>query len=472
MNIQNSMTTRFITFILIIFQAIALIADNGDIAFTSLTANLAFSICYCMQKPSERVPLFAFVISFFILLLSRLYIPFIYDPDKLTYQSLFTAEAKYLPECYRQLSLALLSVVVIYMYSSSKRAKSDIQPINFESAQIKSLRKCAKFLSLFTSVFFIYNAVKLAISNITMGYMSLYDGTSAASTFISFTAGKFNFCMYLYFATMPCKKECRKMLWLFFICNAITIFSGVRNNFVIPVIFLVLYLNFRNKINSGGEVWLSRKAILTLIGVFPVFMILMYATMLLRSGKDFNDINIIDGLLSSIYQLGSSIEVIHNGIKYESFLHEQQWYSLTPIYDLLVHNPITDFILGIPHIQQHTIERATQAGDLASSLTYIDNPSRYFAFGGVGSSYITEGWLDMGYLGIILYSSLYGYILGAVWRWMNKNVWQIFFAFVVIAQIMFAPRSWATALFTVPFEAKSWPYLLIAYYCYKHPHRH
>lgn len=466
------MTTRLITFILIILQVIVLIADNGDWAFASLTANLAFSICYCLQKPSERAPLFAFVLSFFILLLSRLYIPFIYDQDKLTYQSMFTAESKYLPECYRQLSLALLSVVILYMYSSSKNTRSNVQPIDFESPQIKALRNCAKFLSLFTSVFFLYNAVQLAINNITMGYMSLYDGTSAASTFISFTGGKFNFCMYLYFATMPCKKECRKMLWLFFVCNTITILSGVRNNFVIPAIFIVLYLTFRNKINPGGEVWLSRKAILTLIGVFPFLMILLYATMLLRSGNDFNDINVIDGLLSSIYQLGSSIEVIHNGIKYEPFLHEQHWFSLTPIYDLFVHNPITDIIFDIPRIKQHTIERATQAGDLASSLTYIDDPARYFAFGGVGSSYVTEGWIDMGYFGIILYSSIYGYILGSVWRWMNKNVWQIFFVFVVIAQIMFAPRSWATALFTVPFEAKSWPYLLIAYYCYKHPHKH
>lgn len=465
------MTNRLIVFLLVLFQAIVLIADDGDWAFVSLTLNLAFSICYSLQKPSERAPLFAFVLSFFILLLSRLYIPFIYDPDKLTYQSMFTAEAKFLPECYRQLSLALLSVVVLYMYSSSKKEHSNVKPINFESAQIKSLRKCAKVLSIFTSVFFLYNAVELAISNITMGYMSLYDGTTVTSTLISFTGGKFNFCMYLYFATMPCKKECKKMLLLFFICNAITLLSGVRNNFVIPAIFLVLYLTFRNKINSGGEVWLSRKSILALIGIFPFFMILLYATMVLRAGKDFNDINLADGLLSSIYQLGSSIEVIHNGIKYESFLHEQHWFSLTPIFDLFVHNPITDLIFDIPRIQQHTIERATQAGDISASLTYIDNPSRYFAFGGIGSSYVTEGWIDMGYPGIILYSSIYGYILGAVWRWMNKSVWQIFFVFVVIAQIIYAPRSWATALFTVPFEAKSWPYLLIAYYYYKHPYK-
>lgn len=58
------MTNRFIVFSLVLFQAIVLIADDGDWAFVSLTLNLAFSICYSLQKPSERAPLFAFVLYF------------------------------------------------------------------------------------------------------------------------------------------------------------------------------------------------------------------------------------------------------------------------------------------------------------------------------------------------------------------------------------------------------------------------
>ena len=449
---------------------IVLFVDDGWLSFLSLTLNLMFVVFFCMQNPFRRAPLFAFVVSFFVLLLSRIYLPYFYDVDKLTYQSMFSIENAYLPECYRQLSLALLSIVLVYMFSSVTLTQNKCY-VNFESPQVRSLRDCAKKMALFASVFFIYNAVSMAISNITLGYMSLYDSSSATSTFISFTGGKFNFCMYLYFATMPSKSECKRMLWLYFVCNAITLFTGVRGNFVVPLIFFVLYLVIRNYVNSGGEIWLSRKHILFLLAAFPFFMILMYVVMVLRAGRTLADMSVVDGVLSSVYQLGSSIEVIHNGIKYQDFLHMQRWFSLTPIYDLFVHNPFSDFIFNVPHISQHTIERATMGGDISASLTYIDNPKRYFANGGIGTSYVTEGWIDMGYFGIILYSSLYGFILGNVWKWMNRNVWQIFFFLVVVAQIIYAPRSWATALFTVMFEAKSWPYLLIAYYCYTHPYK-
>ena len=306
----------------------------------------------------------------------------------------------------------------------------------------------------------------------TYGYMSLYDGSSSYNAILSFTADKFNFCMYMYFATMPKKKEAIPMLWLFFLANAITIFTGQRNSFILPLIFCILYLIIRNKVNNEGKVWLSKKTITIMLILAPFLMISMYAIMILRSGETIEKLNPIDGFISSIYQLGSSIEVIHNSILYQETLRQQDFYSLSEFYNFIIYNPISSLFLNIPHYAPGTIELATQGKSLGNSLTYIDNPARFFNYGSIGSSYVSECWLDFGFLGIILFSFLYGYILSYLWKGMTKNVWIIFGMFVILTQIIYAPRYSASSFFVELIETKSWPYLLVFYLSYKNKRFH
>ena len=461
------MKSRTILFIpLIILQTIAFIINSANYSVFALSIIFALSVVYCLQEPAKRSALLAFDVSFFILLLSRIYIPYIYNIDRLTYQSDFVIDKNLLPAICNQLAVALLSVNAAYSIFEG-RAPQYCKNDSFHMPGVIALRSTAKKLSIILSFFFLYKVYGDIVSNFTYGYMSLYDGSSAASTLLTFTAGKFNFCMYMFFATMPSKKECTPMLWLFVIANALTIFTGQRSSFLLPLIFFILYLTIRNYVNSEGEVWLSRRNIITIALISPILMISMYVVMVLRAGATVHDLNPFDGLLSSIYQLGSSIEVINNSISYQNILRQQHFYSLSEFYDFLVHNPISSLLFDVPRYAPGTIELATHGKSLGNALTYLDNPTRFFNYGSVGSSYISEAWLDFGYFGIIAFSILYGYILSHIWKAVEKNVWVVFCMFVVLTGVIYAPRYSASSFLVDLIETKSWPYLLLFYMSYR-----
>ena len=116
-------------------------------------------------------------------------------------------------------------------------------------------------------------------------------------------------------------------------------------------------------------------------------------------------------------------------------------------------------------IKSQSIEHALDDHSLDAALTYLVKPNLYQNGGGLGSSYIAEAWKDFGYLGVIIFSYIYGLILALIPQWCHKGFWWTAIGFIMYNNIIFAPRARAIK-FIFEFFSLAVILILISIYLY------
>ena len=238
---------------------------------------------------------------------------------------------------------------------------------------------------------------------------------------------------------MPSKKECRPIIFLYLFNGISYMGIGQRGSFVLNFLFVITYLFLRNKIRPGNKPWIGRKGIISLLISMPLLVSFLYIFAYIRT-----DSNVIDSknlILSFIYQQGVSVEVIGYTYEYEDYFPKGKVYSIGDIINYFNHNKIAQVFGDKEPVKPQSIEHALDDHSLDAALTYFVKPHLYLRGGGLGSSYIAEAWKDFGYIGIIIFSYIYGLILALIPQWCRKGFWWTAIGFIMYNNIIFAPRA-------------------------------
>ena len=261
---------------------------------------------------------------------------------------------------------------------------------------------------------------------------------------------------------MPEKKEAIPLIGLYLLRACIALLSGQRNGFILPVLFIIIYFYLRNSITPNNQ-WIGRRGKMLLIVSFPFLCASMFIIMLIRGDNNLGNEGLVTYFIDFFYQLGGSVKVLGYSYDLQACVPEGQNYVFGPLIRWVDSNFVTQ-LLGLGHHYENaSVDMALHGHSLGSFLTYNVNQYRYLHGGNLASSYIAELWLNYGFFGVAIGSLIYGRIMASVLFFARKNIWKATIAFIMMYNIIYAPR--ASYIYFVT-ECMSYSFIAIVIYIY------
>ena len=403
-----------------------------------------------------------FLVAFFTFLMGRVVMEVlpVNEEINLLLYSLLVFSDETMRHVYLSLYLSLLFIYIGYVTNNDNSLCLKFNP---NSERNLFIRRCAKRILMFSSPFALVLILDKVDYVLSHGYSQVFMDykTSLPIYFIIFEV-LFESMVFLFLATLPSKKDAFPVIAIYISIFMINIFSGDRGESILPIFLIIYYLYFRNVI-SPNEKWINKKGLVYLVISFPVVVIILFLVAYIRSNNEFSSSNIATLFFGFFYQQSVSVNVIACTYQDYDMLPQSKLYSLGAIIDYFRNNYLTRIILGEEPYPVGSIELALEGHSLDAALTYVENTSTYFSGGGMGSSFVAESWYDFGYLGVIIFSYFYGYVLSYIPKMNAKNVWMSVIALMLFRSIVYAPRARATGFVSDVFSVSFWPIAFIIY---------
>ena len=422
------------------------IAINNTSTFYAGLIIFIIGVVHFVKDIDQNVFILVFMISFFTFLLgSEASILMGLKANKY----FFIQEINY--HAYKTLLVSLLFLFLSYVLTSIylRKQNSNLDNRSFEelSATIVPIRRVSLYAFYFLLLFKIaVNLSEVSFSR-AFSYSSLYtDYSFQGPGIILKLATMCTTAFFVYLGTLPTKRECRIPVILYICANAIIIFSGRRNDLIIAILLVFAYYCFRNIMYNCGDVWVSKRQIAVLVLLAPLLLSGLYAVSSLRSGNRGDvALSYLNGIVDFFYQQGFSINII----KWEKSLEgsiPDKIYSLGQTYEFFTtKNFFSRFLFDFQSYDGQTVERALQGHRLSHLLSYLVFPWSYSQGYGVGSCYIAEAYHDFGYFGVAAINSVYGCLFAKFNDTKYSNPIIIAISFIMMQELLFAPRSYADA---------------------------
>ena len=396
---------------------------------------------YSLTSIEKRLTLFAFYLALFTFLLTRLIIPLFYS-NEYTQTALFYTMT-FSDGAYEFISNSIMTVLVA-SYLGFIYVKQEIfDGIGFNPSDryVQRIKNITKKLVYFTSFFCLYNILEKIYHVGTNGYTELYltYKSSLPSIFIKFT-NMYTLVFYIFLATLPSKKEAKWPFIIYLLLGSLSLLTGQRGEFVLNCILLVIYFFLRNMLNPN-DLWIGKRGKLMLLISVPALCALMFIVMLIRGGKSASDYDLASLFIDFFFQQGSSMQVVGLVYDAQNVIPQYKFYSFGEIIDNYYNNFIFHMLGIAKAYKSQTVEFAVEGHSLANFLTYTFQPERFLDGGGMGSSFIAEVWNDFGYIGLFVWSYMYGVILSKFYVWAHRNMWMLGLSFFMVVGIVYSPRA-------------------------------
>lgn len=442
-----------ILFISISFFVIGLLFSSTNVLVWSLCFMLAHNLWYACEKFSERIIFFAFNCTFFTFLVGRLVIKTFtgyVDPWSKSPYGLDFQDDNIILSIFIILYLGLLFLYFGYRVVKNKN-------LNFKKSKLYSFRRVesiafvSKYLFYFTYIFNVLILRDKANFTDNNGYAELY--ASYSSSYPGWVEKLSQMCptaLFIYLGTLPSKRKSFFPLVLYVISGVLSLIVGQRNNFVLNLLIVLVYLCLRN-ITDKKQRWFGKKEIISCIVSFPVIVVILNAVSHIRFESSSAPKSFLDGISEFFYNQGVSV----NLIGYAQTLDQQflvgKNYTFGRIIDFLNNNSITQSIFHVPKYNSQTLESALYGNSFADSVSYILSPSRYLKGWGYGSSYLAELFHDGGYAGVIIGSFILGIILALMIRAFKHSILGIWMCLSMTRLLLYVPRDTSTSFFVSTF---------------------
>ena len=443
--------------IIVVFGSISIVLGIDPTYLSALIIWL-FSMLYVFLDLRRRSLYLMFLISYFVFLLGG---HFCYE--------YFGMEIKYYfgEEFYFHSNLCLLESLVFvfggHVFSEHIRIKSRLNSyrIFYQSensranGKVNTIRRLSYILFIATFPFWIYtimDKISFVLSNTYYAYYVEYE--SSAPFAVKAVAAMTPYFFYLFLATLPSKKECRIPMFLYFAYAVISLFTGRRSNFMIMILFLVMYFVFRH-FKDDGEKWVKKSYVIGLLIGVPVISIVLQITQYLRVSESFAGVSVKELFLGFFQQQGFSSSILRLEKYYESSLSDDTYYSFFGIVKYFRTNSIIKFIFNPQYdfsYLHNSVDFAIKGNSLSNALSYKVLWS-YLSGSGVGTCYIAELFHDFGYIGVAIGSIIYGYVMqkiNRIWNSCHNNIWIVAVGFAMVEAFIKAPR-WNYDIFVAYF---------------------
>jgi len=347
---------------------------------------------------------------------------------------------------YLCIALSLLAIIIGYIFFSRNKRKKEETIKNNKKDNSITKTKVSKAVFYITWAFAMISMIITARYVSTNSYANYYTDYSdyLSNNIYLYTISKIgtmmqvSFCIYC--ASMPSKKDFNLPRNLYVIYIIISLLSGQRSIFMLGLLFLLIYSLIRNGRERG--VWMSRKIYMASIIIIPLIIVGLSIISNIRMGDNVSE-STSSPFVNFIYDQGVSSNTIKRAYEYGDRI-PKQIYSLE-----FLHSGIPARLLGIPIYHGNTVDHALHGGSMTHSLAYVVLGDSYLNGRGTGSSYITELYQDFGYVGIILGSLLYSFLLAKIDKTKEKNgTLGTSIKYCLILQLLWSPRASFTGFIT------------------------
>lgn len=463
--ISNKINSIILLLFLIIFAVTCVIGNATNILYL-LFVLFVYSYIYSILHIQKYLGLVLFFSCFFTFLLGRLFLPIILGENYISsnFYTSYSFSEDTLKHVYISLFLSVYFIFLTYFLIQRNQSLIITPHFNNKSINIYRIRIIAKnfvYISIPFMCLVIWDKIKYVLK---YGYSQIFMEyeTSLPSVVIIFSI-LFGYMVFLYLATLPNKNESKNIIFLYIIISTLNLLAGDREETMLSILVIVFYYSLRNRMDVDNIIWITKKHYILLVSLVPFIIVLFFLISYLRNDSEVDKDDLLFLLAGFFYQQGASLNVI--ACTYDSFnlLPQGKLYSLGAIFDYFKNNHISKLLFGTESYAIGSVDLAKKGNSLDPALTYIEDSTFYFNGGGMGSCFIAEAWHDFGYIGIILFSILYGYVLANISKWCAKNVWLAVISLIFLKFLMFAPRARATTFITSAFSVSFWPIALFIY---------
>ncbi|MCM1060949.1 MAG: O-antigen polysaccharide polymerase Wzy family protein [Eubacterium sp.] len=423
---------------LLLIVSIAVKAE--PLLFVTLVIWLSFfinSVSEFTKKPATA----CFLLSFFVFLLGR----------EVCYTYLGLGRYYNYLEPYNNFAYVLLSLSMIFIYigNTFTLKKSKISSIGNE-IYLKVNRSVSSETKLFQNICVIFfvicyicvllrTAIQIYYVN-NQGYVYSYTEEAqnmGVPAIILYIGALMDITLCLYLASYPPRKQAKLFLFLYGIYGGLTLFTGHRYTFISVFMFIAIYFALRESAEGN---WIKKKYIIIVAAAVPFLLVFMNIVSSIRVDETYNYINIGKSIIDFFDQQGGSINVIKRIQYYKEQLTDMNFVSFSNVRSVLFENFIMRKITNLTSYSGNSIEHAMHGHSLSHRLSYYEYGNYYLLGHGVGSSYIAELFHDFSYLGVMLGSMFYGYILKSINSLRYDNFIKNGIFLAMIQYIILSPR--------------------------------
>lgn len=463
--------------------------NNPYILVISSVCVLAHNVLYCFHNINRNIifALFNFTLTFF--LLSRFIVTTFFQADYeyvglfemgferaiatrmilLITLSLFTLSITYVMRTYRNfiksgdrfrgLTYSLLTLATWKLrrfLPKRRRSNQDSEPEKKDFGSltlwekktwlernpdfIKTVRTISLYIFFFTVVYhlyFLFNELQYIRS---VGYRQSYIIAGQMSTFMRLMdiVGRMSFSAYfIYLATLPRRRHIILPTLLFLAGSVIELFQGLRNPIALNLLIVVVYFMMRSK-----PVRFPKKMIVAMAIIVPILIFLFIR---IGDSRGTEKLTITDSFMNSLirffYNQGVSARTIGN-VQYYQELLPYKFYSFGELIDFAKFDVLGIFTGAVRPTGQ-SLSVVMETHQLSHVLSFIQSPFDYLNLGlGTGSSFIAELYADFRYLGVILGSVFYGFLMALLVRvFYGKSIIARMVMLMVTRDFLFTPRA-------------------------------
>lgn len=445
------MISVFISLALAIIGALSIY--TGDIQLLKITVFSLWlnNVLYAIQSIKKNIVFLLFNFTFFTFLLGKPFAAMLASSDELKDDIILSFSPEIQLHLYACLFISLVSLFWAYIFFSRKN-NDTIYASYYNETLINAYRNAAKKMSYFFFIFALIVNLEKAIFVLSVGYIEYYtEYSSALPSIFTRLANFYTLSLFFYLVTMPTKKDAKWPILLFLFLGITSLGYGQRNGLMMSLTMIVLYYFIRQKLQAYGpnEVWVTKRKIIYSLVALPFLLIFLMSFNDIRNNQEVSlSSSFWNNFLSFFYQQGISVSIIG----YEKELHNhfpQDFpYSLGYFVDRITNIEFLKPLHIFPTYAPKSYELAVYGHNFGETITYLQNPNRYFAGGGLGSCYIAEIYHDFGYLGVVIINMFFAFIFARFDRYFGRNIWMSFCIFILLDRVLYSPRADALGCFT------------------------
>lgn len=270
-------------------------------------------------------------------------------------------------------------------------------------------------------------------------------------------------CVYL--ATLPPKYSAFLALGAYVLSTLPMLVLGARNNTVLAAIFAFVYFIIRDYLD-GTKKWVGRFERIALVICIPLGLAFMAYYNYAREGQTVIKGGFFSLIVDFFYKQGVSFDVMcmAHGVMDKLPDVTPKCYTFGGIIDYLTHGMFARELFGAVSLGEgNNVIKAIYGNSFAHILAYLAEPN-YLSGHGLGSSYILEGFADLGYAGVAFVSTaLSTFMTCAICIFRKNTFWRIFIL-NCLTSFFLIPRAEATGWLNFIVYLQFWAVLFFCYF--------
>lgn len=438
-----------------------LYTERLDILLFTLLSFFVSLIIFCFTDIKYYILHLFFYITIFIFLVSRPTIDYLRDYSFNTYQK----DAYVFAFIIVMISLSGLFIGGIISKVLLKMNNKENLDVNSNKSEktiwLKNVRIVSLTVYVLTYPFYTLRLIERLIFKLNTSYYIYYASFKSNLPYFTYILSVFTlYSMCVYLASKPNKRNATIVLISNLFANAIYLFIGTRNPFILTLIFSFIYYFIRGQEDIKNK-WIGVKEKILIYTSLPIIIIGMGLLNYVRDNVEVSNFKLFDIFVDFIYKQGTSFGVLARGFLYNSNIAVRSFTNFTfgPIIEYFTHGNFGKLLFDTKPFTATTnsIELAIKSNSYAHNISYIAIKDDYLQGHGLGSSFMMENYTDFGYLGVFLFSIFLGFLFIRMLNVSYKNKTLPFICtLIILNNLFFMPRSSFSESFSILLTFQFW----------------